>query len=197
MNVQLIISFLILAIPAFFTPGPNNLMLFSSVMKFGLQRTVPHAAGVVTGFSFMVAALGMGAGEVFTLFPQLKSILKYIAAVYFLWMAWHLLGFKLGAQKASARPLTYIEAVLFQWINPKAWAMGASFVAVFVVPGAGRYWSIGGLTLGCLMLGPFSSLMWMFFGQQLQRYLAKSGAERFVGPVLAGLMVVAVILFLL
>lgn len=197
MDIQLIASFLVLAVPAFFSPGPNNLMLLSSAMKFGMARTVPHAAGVVTGFAFMVGAVGLGAGVIFTMFPQLKLILKYAAAAYFLWMAWHLLGFKMGKLEEGARPLNYFEAALFQWINPKAWAMATSFAAVFVVPGEGRYLSILGVTLGCLLVGPFSSLMWMVFGQQLQVFLAKTGAERFIGPILAGLMVVAVVLFLL
>jgi len=197
MNTALILGFLLLALPAYFTPGPNNLMLLTSAAKFGTRRTWPHALGIIFGFPFMVFAVGLGLGEVFTWFPALKTILKYVAAAYFLWMAWHLLGLKIGEADAAERPMTTLEAALFQWVNPKAWAMGASFVAAFVVPGEGRIASILLLTLGCLAIAPLSSVVWMVFGQQLQNLLRRTGTERFLGLILALLMVAAVVLFLL
>lgn len=195
-DLQLVLGFFLLAIPAYFTPGPNNLMLLGSVMKFGWRRTLPHAAGIMIGFPFMVFALALGLGEVFTLFPILKTILKYAAAAYFLWMAWRLLGFKVSKVSGEAKPLNPLQAVMFQWVNPKAWAMGTGLASAFVVPGDYRFASIIWLTLGCVLISPMSSAAWMFFGQQLQVYLTNSGAERLIGPLLAGLMVVAVVLFL-
>lgn len=197
MDYTLLAGFLLLTVPAFFTPGPNNLMLMTSSAKFGPRRTLPHALGIVLGFPFMVLAIGLGLGEVFVHYPQLKVILKYAAAVYFLWMAWHLLGLKIGEVKGSERPLRAIEAALFQWVNPKAWAMGTSVVAAFVSAGEGRMVSIAFVTIGCMTLAPFSSLVWMVFGQQLHGFLVRTGTERFLGAILATLMVVAVVLFLL
>lgn len=197
MDYTLLAGFLLLTVPAFFTPGPNNLMLMTSTAKFGPRRTLPHALGIVLGFPFMVLAIGLGLGEVFVHYPQIKVILKYAAAVYFLWMAWHLLGLKIGEVKGSERPLRAIEAALFQWVNPKAWAMATSVVAAFVSAGEGRMASIAFVTIGCMALAPFSSLVWMVFGQQLHGFLVRTGTERFLGAILATLMVVAVVLFLL
>lgn len=197
MDMALVIGFLLLTVPAYFTPGPNNLMLMTSSAKFGTRRTIPHALGIVIGFPFMVFAVGLGLGEVFTWFPVLKIILKYLAAAYFLWMAWHLLGLKIGAAEGAERPMSLIEAALFQWVNPKAWAMATSFVAAFVVPGDARMLSIILLTAGCLALAPLSSVVWMVFGQQLHVFLKRTGTERFLGIILAVLMVAAVVLFLL
>jgi hypothetical protein len=72
-----------------------------------------------------------------------------------------------------------------------------SLVALVVSSGPGRLWSIGLLTLGCLVIAPFSSALWMVFGQQLEIWLKRTGTERFLGAVLAVLMVIAVVLFLL
>lgn len=197
MDMTLVVGFLLLTVPAFFTPGPNNLMLMTSSAKFGPMRTLPHALGIVLGFPFMVLAVGLGLGEIFAIFPVLKTIMKYAAAAYFLWMAWHLLGLKIGEVGGAERPLGTIEAALFQWINPKAWAMSTSFIAAFVSVGEGRTASILWVTAGCLALAPFSSLVWMVFGQQLHGFLVRTGTERYLGAILAGLMVVAVVLFLL
>lgn len=197
MNTALILGFCLLAIPAYFTPGPNNLMLMTSSAKFGFRPTIPHALGIVLGFPFMVLVVGLGLGGIFEVFPALDTILKYLAAAYFLWMAWHMLGLKIGNAKGNERPMKTIEAALFQWVNPKAWAMATSFGAAFLLPGDLRLISLAWLTLGCLAIAPLSSLFWMTFGQQLFQLLVRTGTERFLGVILAGLMICAVILFLL
>lgn len=196
MDTTLIAGFLLLAVPAFFTPGPNNLMLMTSAAKFGVQRTVPHALGIIVGFPFMVFAVGLGLGQLFTAYPVVKDVLRVAAAVYFLWMAWTMLGLKIGAAQADERPMKTIEAALFQWVNPKAWAMATSIVAAFVVAGEGRWLSLAFVTIGCLCLSPLSSLLWMIFGKQLQALLVRTGTERYLGAILAILLVIAVVLFL-
>lgn len=197
MDTALAFAFLTAAIPTFVTPGPNNLMLMASSAKFGIPRTIPHMLGICVGFPLMVFVIGLGLGEVFTTYPWLKTVLKYAAAANFLWMAWTLLGLKVGQVQGNERPLNFLEAALFQWVNPKAWAMAVSFVALVVAPGSGRVFTLALLTLGCLLIGPFSSFVWMVFGQQLDALLKRTGAERFLGAILAGLMIVAVVLFLL
>ncbi|HEY4199820.1 MAG TPA: LysE family translocator [Devosiaceae bacterium] len=197
MTFALFLAFLASAIPNYFTPGPNNLMLMTSAAKFGLRRTVPHMLGICIGFPVMVFIVGLGLGEIFEQLPWLKLVLKYAAAAYFLWMAWHLLGLKVGAASSRERPLGFFEAAAFQWINPKAWVMAISFVALVVEPGAGRLTTLLVLTLGCLAIGPFSSALWMLFGQQLEAFLKRTGGERYLGAILAVLMIVAVVLFLL
>jgi threonine/homoserine/homoserine lactone efflux protein len=197
MDAALVGAFFAVAIPAFFTPGPNNLMLMTSTARFGLGRTVPHMIGICLGFPLMVFVVGLGLGEAFEQVPVLKTVLKFAAAIYFLWMAWTLLGLRLHAEGGGDRPLRMHEAMLFQWVNPKAWAMAVSLVALVVDNGPSRPWTIGLLTLGCLLIAPFSSALWMVFGQQVEAFLSRTGSERYLGAILAGLMVVAVVLFLL
>ncbi len=196
MSTPLLLAFFAAAIPAFFTPGPNNLMLMASSAKFGISRTVPHMIGICVGFPLMVFVLGLGLGEVFTQFPWLKTVLKWVAAANFLWLAWQLLGLKIGSAAADERPLGFFQAVLFQWVNPKAWAMAISFVALAVQPGEGQLLSLFALAIACLIVGPFSSFLWMAGGTGLKAVLARTGGERYLGYVLAGLMLVAVVLFL-
>ena len=197
MDVALTTAFFAAAIPAFFTPGPNNLMLMTSSARFGVVRTMPHALGIIFGFPLMVCLVGLGLGEVFEAFPLLRDILKWVAAAYLLWMAWTLLGLKLHEAGARERPMRTYEAALFQWVNPKAWAMAVSLVALVVGTGPDRFGTILLLTLGCLLIAPFSSILWMVFGQQLELWLRRTGTERYLGAVLASLMVAAVVLFLL
>ena len=197
MDTTLFAAFIAVAIPAFFTPGPNNLMLMASGAKFGFGRTIPHGLGVSIGFALMVVVIGLGLGEVFEALPWLKTVLKVFAAIYLLYLAWSLLGLKIDEAKANDRPMTFLQAAAFQWVNPKAWAMAVSFVALVVNPGPGRLIGVTLLGLGCLLLGPFSSALWMGFGDRLQKLLKRTGGDRFLGVALAVLVVASVVLFLL
>ena len=195
MDATTFAAFVAVAIPGFLTPGPNNLMLMASSAKFGFNRTIPHGLGVIIGFAVMVAVVGLGLGEVFRYLPWLEPVLKILAAINLLYLAWTLLGLKIKDQGAGQRPLTFLEGAGFQWINPKAWALAVSFVAMVVDPGPGRFWGIAILGVGCLVIGAGSIPVWMAFGDRLEKLLKRTGGERFLGIVMAVLVVASVVLF--
>ena len=197
MDATTFTAFVAAAIPGFFTPGPNNLMLMASSAKFGFSRTIPHGLGVTLGFALMVVIVGFGLGEVFQLFPWLEMVLKVLAAINLLYLAWTLLGLKIKDQGAGDRPLTFLEAAGFQWINPKAWALAVSFVAMVVEAGPGRFLGVTTVGLACLVIGALSSPTWMIFGDRLEKFLKRTGSERFLGIVMAALVVGSVVLFFL
>ena len=197
MDATTFTAFVVAAIPGFFTPGPNNLMLMASSAKFGFRRTIPHGLGVTVGFALMVVLVGIGLGEVFRYLPWLEPVLKVLAAINLLYLAWTLIGLKIKDQGAGQRPLTFIEGAGFQWINPKAWALAVSFVAMVVDPGPGRYLGIAVLGVGCLVIGAASSPTWMVFGDRLEKLLKRTGGERYLGIVMAVLVVASVVLFFL
>ena len=197
MDATVFTAFLAAAIPGFFTPGPNNLMLMASSAKFGFNRTIPHGLGVAIGFAVMTVLVGIGLGQVFALFPWLEMVLKILAAINLLWLAWTLLGLKIKDQQAGDRPLTFLQGAGFQWVNPKAWALAVSFVAMVVGSGPERFWGIGIIGVACLVIGALSAPTWMLFGDRLEKFLRRTGSERFLGIVMAVLVVLSVVLFFL
>lgn len=197
MDATAFTAFIAAAIPGFLTPGPNNLMLMASSAKFGFRRTVPHGLGVTIGFAVMVLIVGLGLGEVFEWFPWLEWVLKILAAINLLYLAWTLLGLKIEGENAGQRPLTFLEAAGFQWINPKAWALAVSFVAMVVDAGPGRFVGIAVVSIGSLVIGAVSSPVWMLFGDRLEKVLKRTGGERFLGILMAMLVVASVVLFFL
>lgn len=193
-----ILSFLLLTVPALFTPGPNNLMLLSSTAKFGMRRTVPHGAGVVLGFTLVVFLVGLGLGGIFTALPWLQRVLKYVAAAYFLYMAYRMLGLRLGGEEENqGRPMRLIEAAMFQWINPKVWVIAPSFIAAFLASGDARFASLILIVFGTFLVSISSTVTWIVFGDRLQALLKSTGTERYTGVILAILMLTAVVLFLI
>lgn len=191
-----VIAFLIFAVPIYFSPGPNNMLLMASGAQFGVRRTVPHSLGIACGFPILVLIVGLGLGEVFNRFPMVKPVMLYGACAYFLYMAYRLLGLKFNDLETRARPMSFIEGALFQVINPKAWVLAVGMISVFVEAGAGRFGDILWLVVASFLLSPFTSATWVFFGSQVSAFLKKLGYERYLGWFMAFLMVSAVVILL-
>lgn len=115
-----------------FSPGPNVIMLTASGARFGLRRTLPHLAGVVLGVGVIGAVTALGVGAAVLADPVLATVLRLAAAGWILVMAWNYFNATRRpaiAAKGVDRPMTLVQAVLFQWINAKVWAVAFAAAA--------------------------------------------------------------------
>nr|WP_295465525.1 LysE family translocator [Mesorhizobium sp.] len=135
MSLDLFLALVVFAFVTSITPGPNNLMLLASGVNFGFVRTIPHMLGIGTGFFSLLIGVGLGLGAVLTAYPQLHLALKIAGAAYLLYLAWKIaMSRSMGEGKAGTRPMTFLEAAAFQWVNPKAWVMAVTAMAVYTNP---------------------------------------------------------------
>lgn len=124
------------------TPGPNNLMLLYSGAQFGFKRTVPHWMGINIGFCMILALCCLGIATLILQLPIAQIVLKILGCLYMLWLAYKLS--KNGALTSSkildknntdtAKPLTLMQAAMFQYINPKVWVMALTVPAAYFPP---------------------------------------------------------------
>lgn len=179
-----------------FTPGPNNLMLVASGANFGLRRSVPHLSGVALGFPLMVVPVGLGVMRVFDVWPVLHDVLKAVAVVYMVYLAWKIAtAGEVQQAEAQARPLSFLQAAAFQWVNPKAWSMALGAIALYA-PGrdlSGVLWIAGSFAV----LGVLSALTWTGFGTGIRRWLADPVRLRWFNRGMAALLVAAMVPVLL
>ena len=135
MSIELLLTLVGFAFVTSVTPGPNNLMLMSSGVNFGFRRSIPHMLGIGAGFISLLLGVGFGLGAVLTAFPALHLGLKVAGGLYLLYLAWRI-AMRSFADKtgATARPMRFIEAAAFQWVNPKAWVMAVTSMAVYTNP---------------------------------------------------------------
>jgi threonine/homoserine/homoserine lactone efflux protein len=177
------------------TPGPNNVMLTASGAAFGYWRTLPHMLGIAAGFPLMTLAVGLGLGEVFARYPALHEALKWVGAAYLLYLAWRLATAEdAGGAGAAARPISFAEAALFQWVNPKAWTMVLSAVPAFTTVGGAYHAELLTITAVFAALCLPSASLWCGFGVAIRRFVRQPGALRAVNLALAGLVALSVIL---
>jgi threonine/homoserine/homoserine lactone efflux protein len=164
------------------TPGPNNLMILTSGVNFGMKRSIPHLMGITLGFCFMIFCVGMGLQTMFSVVPQLEMILRYVGTVYLLWLAWKIansgpISSGSGDAKSSdAKPMGFWAATAFQWVNPKAWFMAISAITTYASTAASA--EVGSKLVQVLLVVLVFGIInlplvacWGWFGSAMRRFL--------------------------
>ena len=182
------------ALASSITPGPNNLMLSASGIAFGLRRSLPHLVGVAVGFALLLAACGFGVGAIAAAMPVVAPVLKVAGSAYLLYLAWTLRSaFAPRAATRPARPLRFVEAALFQFVNPKAWIMAVTATSVFVPTIEPRWIGIGWVT-GVFVLVNLPCIgLWMGLGVALRHALEVERWRDYFRLMIAVLMLHAVL----
>ena len=157
------------------TPGPNNLMLMSSGANFGFGRSVPHVLGVSIGVVLMIGVVGTGLHQAFDAFPWTYTALQIICTGYLIYLAFKIAT---AAPTASgviankpAKPFTFLQAALFQWVNPKAWAIALTACASYVPV---QHPLLGLVLVAGIfgLIGLLSASMWTLMGGQMRQVLS-------------------------
>jgi len=166
-------ALLVYAFVTSITPGPNNLMLLSSGVNFGFGRSVPHMLGIGIGFVVLLLAVGFGLGAILTAFPALHTALKVAGSAYLLYLAWKIAMARSVTRDSeqNARPLTFLDAAAFQWVNPKAWVMAITAMAVYTVPES-PFLSVLLIALAFGVVNLPSVSVWAGFGTALRGFLS-------------------------
>lgn len=155
------------------SPGPSNFLLLASGANFGFARTIPQVLGITLGFTALLLAVGSGLGAILSAFPMLNVVLKIAGGVYLLYLAWRIgMSRSLGRNgEVQGRPLTFMESAALQWINPKAWIVAVTAMALFTDPDT-LFLSVA-FTSGVFAIVNLPSVTaWAGFGRVLQGFLS-------------------------
>ncbi|WP_299929632.1 LysE family translocator [uncultured Pelagimonas sp.] len=188
MTYEILFALAAFAFATVFTPGPNNLMLMSSGANFGLRRSMPHLTGVAYGFPVMILLVGLGAMQMFDIWPPSYTILRVFSVAYILWLAWKIANATPPQDAPSdARPLTFLQAAGFQWVNPKAWSMALGAITLYAA--SRDFTAILWVAGAYAVIGTGSALTWTVLGTGVRRLLARPERLRVFNWVMAALLV--------
>ena len=176
------------------TPGPNVVMVTASAANFGFRRAIPHMLGITLGFGFMVMAAGLGLAGLFHAEPRLHTLLKYAGATYLLYLAWRIARADASSSDSTrAKPISFVEGVLFTWINPKGWVTAVGALAAYTTVG-GNVLLETSVIASVLAAACFASVvMWAGFGVAIARILGSPRARMAFNWSMAGLLVLSLI----
>ncbi|MBB3540663.1 MULTISPECIES: LysE family translocator [unclassified Rhizobium] len=187
-------TFLALVLFAFatsITPGPNNMMLFASGVNFGFRRTVPHMLGIGAGFFSLLIGVGFGLGALLHTVPALYMTLKFAGGAYLAWIAWKIATSRsIGEGKSGARPMSFLSAAAFQWVNPKAWVMAVTAMATYTIPDIylASVLIVGG---AFAVVNVPSVSTWAGFGSALRDWLSEPTRLKWFNITMAVLLVLS------
>ncbi|MCF2907101.1 LysE family translocator [Pseudoalteromonas sp. DL2-H2.2] len=187
-------AIILFAISSSVTPGPNNIMVMTSGVNFGVKKSLPLLSGICIGFAFMLLLVGIGFSRLFEWFPGLHMLIKCAGVLYLLYLAL-LIARSADTQDADnqGQPLSFLKGALFQWINGKAWVVATGAVAAFTTVGGGVD-SQTMLIATIFLLVSFPCVgVWLLFGSLLQNWLSSAASRQRFNLAMALLLVISVL----
>ena len=127
-----LIAFILFCSAAAFSPGPNNFMASYSAFNFGIKKTLPLIYGVTFGFPLLIICINFGLSIIFKKYPDIQNIITVAGTIFLVYMAYKIATTKNTQNKESKNPATFINIVLFQFINPKAVICAAFITSTFI-----------------------------------------------------------------
>ena len=194
LNSEFVLPVFMFAITMLFTPGPNNILLMTSGLNYGVKATFWHIQGVALGFGAMFLIVGLGLGSVFIKYPQVHLVIKWLGISFMLYMAWKIsTAVDLKKNKISGKPMSFFQAVLFQWVNPKAWLISINGIGAFTTVGGDVIWQVFAICLILTSVGYLSSSSWTIFGSVLQKIITNHRQYKIFNMLMAFFLVMAII----
>ena len=197
MTSEQAVVFLLFAVVAAGTPGPSNLLLTATGAHVGVLRGLPCLLGVSIGMGVMMFVVAFGLGSVVLANHTVLRVLNWMGAAFLLWLAWKIATAGGSDAAAGRKPVGFVGAAAFQWINPKSWLVCASAAGAYLHAESGSA-LVQAMAFGALFI--LASLpccfVWLAFGATAQRFLRSERAARVfnivMGVLLAGSVVLVV-----
>jgi threonine/homoserine/homoserine lactone efflux protein len=121
------------------TPGPNMLLAMTQGINHGYGKALATMAGTMTGMLLILAISLGGLGALLLASAQAFAILKYIGAIYLIYLGLKTWRMKESAMSPVDRPprhssafARYRTGFLVSLFNPKAILFGVAFFPQFI-----------------------------------------------------------------
>ena len=185
---------ILFAVSSSVTPGPNNVMVMTSGLNFGVRRSLPLLAGICVGFSVMLLLVGAGFSQLFERFPSMHFIIKCIGVVYLLYLA-YMIACSAGSVSSTpqSEPFSFLKGALFQWVNAKAWVVATGAIAAFTSVGADFFGQNLLIALTFFVVSFPCVGVWLAFGSLLKKWLNSAKGRQYFNLTMASLLVLSVV----
>lgn len=192
--MEFYIAVFIFAVSTTITPGPNNIMIMTSGLNYGIKSSMPHLLGICLGFPTMVLLVGLGFSVVFERYPVLHEVIKLMGIAYLLYLSWIVASSSPASLEGKQnKPFSFAQAALFQWVNPKAWIMATGAVSAFTSVSSDLLPQVIIISLLFLLVAFPCVGVWLVFGVSLKKYLTSFTQQKIFNVSMALLLTVSVL----
>ncbi len=192
--MELYLAIFLFAASTTITPGPNNIMIMTSGLNYGVKSSIPHLLGICFGFPAMVVMVGLGFSVVFEMYPLFHDIIKVLGVLYLLYLSWLIASSSpTSLESDKSKPFSFSQAALFQWVNPKGWIMASSAIAAYTTVGNDIFLQVLLIAFIFFLVTFPSAGIWLIFGVGLQRFLEQAKYRRIFNISMALLLVISIV----
>ncbi len=197
--LAVVLSMMLFALIGAISPGPVNIIATGTAASFGFKRTLPHVIGATLSYTLIVFLAGVGLSQLLFAFPALSQVLQLCGAAFLLYMA-----YKIGTapvqslsdEDVQQTPPSMLQGALSQGLNPKAWLVSMSGVAVFVNVNNPYYLYLLAFCLVSFFMCFIGISSWAIMGDVIRRFLSNAKQQRLFNRLMALLLVILVALML-
>ena len=190
------LSFIPFAFSQVATPGPANMAMLATGARFGFRAALPFVAGVILGKQLIIWPIGYGIMEVASQIPLLFEILKFLSALYIIWLAWRVANMRLSSGEPSVDAPGFWSGLLVHPLNPKAWAMILVGFTNFVESDTTTFYATLYIAASLLIIQIICHPIWTLFGDRIAKFIIGKKYERVFMWFLALVTVIFVLMAL-
>ena len=169
MPASVLSAFLTFTIITAFTPGPNNILAFSSGTQYGLKRSAPIIAGSCTGFLCVMAICGLAVITASTISDQFVTWMRYIGTIYIIWLAWKVAFPAPQNTTTGNNSLGFTRGFILQFVNIKIIIYGLTAFSGFIIPHYNSDIAILSFVIILSIIGNAGVITWAILGFALQK----------------------------
>ena len=190
------LSFIPFAFSQVATPGPANMAMMATGARFGFRAALPFVAGVILGKQLIIWPIGYGIMEIASQVPLLFEILKFLSALYIIWLAWRVANMRLSSGEPSLDAPGFWSGLLVHPLNPKAWAMILVGFTNFVESDTATFYATLYIAGSLLIIQIICHPIWTLFGDRIAKFIIGKKYERVFMWFLALITVIFVLMAL-
>jgi threonine/homoserine/homoserine lactone efflux protein len=179
------------------SPGPATISLVTAGSAYGVRRSLPYLAGIITGTIVVLVAVATGITAALLAIPPIGAGLAWISAAYILWLAYHIATAPPLAETTEASSaFSFAGGTILGVANPKGWiAIAAVFASAQLADAAATDATVKVAVLTGMIVVILST--WLLAGTSIAPLLRDARRARVVNVVLAAAVVGATALAVL
>ena len=167
-NLLPILSYILISS---FTPGPSNISSASLAVLHGYKNTLRYQAGLAAGVFLLMFLSGLLSTTIVKLFPSFEPIMRFVGAIYILYLAFAILKASYTFTETDSKPLGFVHGFILQILNPKLFIYAFTLFSAFLATMT-RSITILFLVVTFLAVVAFcAASTWALFGTAIKNHL--------------------------
>ena len=150
------------------SPGPNNILLLSTASRYGIKKNLHLLLGIWTGSLTLMCLSGIFCSTLARVVPGIQPVMKYIGAVYILFLAWTTLRRRPPSDADTGKDPSYLMGLILQLLNVKIIVYGLTMFSSFILPYETRIPALFLFAVYLMVLGAVGNLIWAVAGNILR-----------------------------